>query len=103
MEKECAMQLRTRSVKDHELRYTTMFSDSDCKAFDSLVGAKVYGDSIQIFREDCINHVSKRMGTALRNLISASKGQRRAFTGKGKLTAVKPTKIPNYHGRAIND
>ncbi len=41
MEKECAMRLWNRSVKDHEFRYTTMLSDSDSKAFDSLVDPNI--------------------------------------------------------------
>ena len=79
MEMECAVRLCKRSVEEHKFRYTTMLSDGDSKAFDSLVQSKAYGDSVTMSKEDCVNHVSKRMGTALRNLISGAKAQ-----GKGK-------------------
>ena len=62
----------------------------------------MYGD-IAINKEECVNHVSKRMGTALRNLTDDCKSRKESISGKGKLTAVKITKIQNYYGRAIKD
>ena len=63
----------------------------------------MYGDDVKIDKEDCINHGSKRMGKALRNLVDQCKSQNQAISGKGKLTAMKVTKIQNYYGRAIKD
>ena len=37
-------------------------------------------------RMNCVNHVSKRMGTALRNLSAESKFQGSSISGRGKLT-----------------
>ena len=31
---------------------------------------KVYGDDVKITKEECTNHVAKRMGTALRKLAT---------------------------------
>ena len=45
-----------------------MVSDGDSKAFSHIVEKEVYGKDIILSKEDCVNHVSKRMGTALRNL-----------------------------------
>lgn len=102
MEVECALRIWGRSVDQHKFRYTTMLCDGDSKAYDDAIcQSKVYGNDIVIDKEDCINHVSKRMGTALRNLASVSKAQKDSITGKGKLTQIKIKKIQNYYGKAI--
>ena len=105
MEVECAKILWSRSVEKCKLRYTTILCDGDSKAFDAVTNLNVYGPGNVIQKEDCINHVSKRMGTALRNLVASSKAQKNSISGKGKgkLTLQKVTKIQNYYGRAIKD
>ena len=103
MEVECALRLWNRSESEHKLRYTTMLCDGDSKAYDAVQKSKVYGPFTNIMKEDCVNHVSKRMGTALRNLIAVSKVQKESLSGKGKLTQEKIAKIQNYYGRAIKD
>ena len=101
MEVECALRIWKRSIEEYSLRYTTMLSDGDSKAYDAVCEANVYGSQIEIEKEDCINHVAKRMGTALRKLVSVAKAQRATITGKGKLTNIKIKKIQNYYGKAI--
>eukprot|EP00112_Aurelia_sp_Birch-Aquarium-sp1_P002811 Seg1311.5 transcript_id=Seg1311.5/GoldUCD/mRNA.D3Y31 product="hypothetical protein" protein_id=Seg1311.5/GoldUCD/D3Y31 len=103
MEVECALRLWNRSEERHKLRYTTMLCDGDSKAFDAVLAAVPYGPDVKIEKEDCVNHVSKRMGTALRNIVATSKAQKDSISGKGKLTQEKMTKIQNYYGRAIKD
>ena len=39
---------------------------------DGLPKTNIYGDSIEIRKEECINHVAKRMGTALTKVIDFS-------------------------------
>ena len=103
MEQECANRIWQRSVAKHGLRYTTMLSDGDSKSFEHLKQNEVYGKEVEIFKEECVNHVSKRMGTALNNVIQDCKAQRQSISGKGKLTKEKVLKIQNYYGRAIKD
>ncbi len=103
MEQQCAKVIWERSVEKHGLRYTTMLSDGDSKSYKYLVESKVYGDSIAIQKEECTNHVSKRMGTALNNLKSECRAQGERITGKGKLTNQMILKIQNYYGKAIKD
>ena len=103
MEVECAKRLWSRSEEMHKLRYTTILCDGDSKACDAVNSMKVYGENVTIEKEDCVNHVSKRMGTALRKVADSMKAQNQSITGKGKLTKVKMTKIQNYYGRAIKD
>ena len=102
MEVEAVKRIWQRSVEKHKFRYTTILSDGDSKSFLALAESNMYGD-IAIHKEECVNHVSKRMGTALRNLIDDCKSRKESISGKGKLTAVKITKIQNYYGRAIKD
>ena len=103
MEVEAAERLWTRSIEKHNVRYMTMLSDGDSKAFDALTALNVYGDEKPIEKEECTNHVSKRMGTALRNMVAVSKAQKNSIAGKGKLTQTKIKKIQNFYGKAIKD
>ena len=67
MEVEGARQMWSRSVAQYRrLLYTTILSDGDRKTFHVLLKERPYG-STHIKKEECANHVSKRMGTALRN------------------------------------
>ena len=66
-----------------------------------MVEKEVYGKDTTLSKEDCVNHVSKRMGTALRNLKDQCTTQGQSISGKGKLTNEKILKIQNYYGRAI--
>ena len=70
MESEAALVMWSRSVERHGLRYTTLVGDGDSKAFDKVKAHSPYGPDFDITKEECINHVSKRLGTALRNLVS---------------------------------
>ena len=44
-----------------------MLSVGDTKTFDHLCNLNIYGDDYPLSKEECINHVQKRMGTALRS------------------------------------
>ena len=92
-----------RSVEKHKLRYMIMLSDGDSKSYDAVCQARFYGSEKLIQKEDCINHVSKRMGTALRTLVDVSKAQGKSISGRGKLTKEKILKIQTFYGRAVKD
>lgn len=59
---------RTLSYKT-PLRFTSFLSDGDSKAYTAVCEANVY-DGTAIEKEECTNHVSKRLGTALRKLAT---------------------------------
>eukprot|EP00795_Rhopilema_esculentum_P017497 gene17497-9115_t len=103
MEVACAKNLWSRSLQKYKFRYTIMLCDGDSKAFSAVRELAPYGPDVKIEKEDCINHVSKRMGSALRNLVAESKAQKQPVSGKGKLTQEKMLKIQNYYGRAIKN
>ncbi|XP_077549490.1 uncharacterized protein LOC144162721 [Haemaphysalis longicornis] len=68
METEAAVRIWTRTPSNETpLRFTTFLSDGDSKAFNAVFEAKVYGET-SIVKEDCTNHVAKRLGTSIRKL-----------------------------------
>ncbi|KAH8028134.1 hypothetical protein HPB51_013181 [Rhipicephalus microplus] len=77
MEVEAALRLFRRSLEKHKLRYTTMLSDVDSRTFHALTEDEVYGYIKVEKKKDCINHVHKLMGAALRTLIEKKKAQGR--------------------------
>ena len=103
MEKTAAEILWTSSVDKHDFRYTTMLSDGDSSTYAHLCALKVYGDDVHIEKEECVNHVAKRMGTALRNLKTTTKktGVSLGGRGHGKLTGEVITKLQLYYKKAI--
>ena len=68
--KKMASRLWNRSEELFAMRYTTMISDGDSSSFLALEQEQPYGTDRdkQVHKEECINHVSKRLGTRLRKL-----------------------------------
>ncbi|GBL83599.1 hypothetical protein AVEN_196425-1 [Araneus ventricosus] len=64
--------------------YTAVLSDGDSKIYQHLSELKVYGDNVKISKEKCVNHVSKRLETALQN--SVKEWRARGMTLGGKKT-----------------
>ena len=87
MEVEAARVLWRRSVQRHKLRYTTLLSDGDAKTFAELTKIKPYGEDTEIDKEECINHVSKRLGSALRNIVTDCRKRGVTLGGGGKGSA----------------
>ncbi|KAM7293084.1 hypothetical protein ISCGN_026214 [Ixodes scapularis] len=100
MEVEAALTMFQRSLAKHGLRYTTVRSDGDSRTFHALTEAKVYG-FVEVEKKDCVNHVHKRMGAALRNPLEKKKAQGEALGGKGRLTQDRIEKIQNYYSYAL--
>ena len=82
MEPLGTLELFQRSVS-HKLRYKYMISDGDSKTHSFLISESVYGSEPenQVQKLDCIGHVQKRLGTALRNLKTHTR-DRSLQTGK---------------------
>ncbi|GFV32625.1 uncharacterized protein TNCV_441171 [Trichonephila clavipes] len=62
--------------------YTTLLSDGDAKTHKFLNSLKIYGPDVEILKEECINHVSKRLGTSLRNLVKDWRAKGITLEGK---------------------
>lgn len=102
MEVAAAEILWKRSIA-YKFRYTTIVSDGDSKVFAHLQSLNVYGDGIELKKEECINHVSKRLGTALRNEIKSCKAKKITLGGKahGSLKDSTVKKLTRYYHNAI--
>ncbi|GFV68359.1 uncharacterized protein TNCV_576111 [Trichonephila clavipes] len=74
---EAAAILWQRSIKECNMRYTCILSDGDSKTFQHLMSLNIYGKSKPIKKEECINHISKRLGIGLRSKVKEwrSKGK----------------------------
>ena len=58
--------------KGHKLRYTEYYGDGDSKGFNGV--ENTYKDSgIKVVKKECVGHVQKRVGTALRKLKNREK------------------------------
>lgn len=52
-----------RSLDKHKLRYIPSVDDGDSKSYPEVCKMAPYGPAVYIPKEDCIAHVTKRMGT----------------------------------------
>ena len=95
METEGVKRIFERSEVTHKLQYTEYFGDGDSKAFNEV--QNIYGNNVEVVKKECVGHVQKRVGTALRKLKKKNKG----LGGKGKLTDFFIDKLQNYYGIAI--
>ncbi|GFV79310.1 uncharacterized protein TNCV_71771 [Trichonephila clavipes] len=64
---EAAAILWQRSLKECNMCYTCILSDGDSKTFQHLMSLNIYGKGKPIKKEECINHISKRLGTAIKD------------------------------------
>ncbi|GFY11750.1 uncharacterized protein TNCV_1529421 [Trichonephila clavipes] len=69
MEMHAALIMWRRSFSDCQIRFVSMLSDGDSKTFQFLSHNKTYGSHIKIEKEECLNHIAKRLGTSLRNEV----------------------------------
>ena len=69
-----------------------MDSDGDTKTINLLKKENLYN----VEKLECINHVSERLGKALRQLSNVG------GKGKGRLTQKKIKKLPIYYSNAVS-
>ncbi|GFV60731.1 uncharacterized protein TNCV_4092541 [Trichonephila clavipes] len=102
MEQEAALKLWQRS-EDSGFRYTTLLSDGDAKTYQYLNTKQVYGPEIKIKKEECINHVSKRLGTSLRKAVKEWRARGVSLGGKSRGSLKEETikKLPRYYQNAV--
>ena len=106
MEPLGTLRLFQRSL-DHNIRYKYMVSDGDSKTHSLLVREGVYSSDLddQVEKLDCVGHVQKRLGTALRNLKMKHRGDKlsdgKSIGGQGRLTDSLINSLQNYYRIAI--
>lgn len=74
MEAEGGRRLYGRSLQKQKLHYIPFVGDGDSKSYAEVKKMAPYGEAVFIPKEDCIGHVTKRVGTALRKLQTTYKG-----------------------------
>ena len=84
------------------LHYVTMLSDGDSKAYDAVTNMKPYGNKL-VKKEECVNHVAKRLGAALETLKKKSQGSGVPLGGRGMLTATMIKTLQTYYQNAIKN
>ena len=85
-------------------RYTSFLSDGDTKTHHLLSTLNIYGN-VKITIEECINHVSKRLRTGLRNKVVEWKSKGITICGRkeGSLKEETIIKLTNFYRKAIKD
>ncbi|GFW70116.1 uncharacterized protein TNCV_2215681 [Trichonephila clavipes] len=102
MEQEAALKLWKRS-EDNGFQYTPLLSDGDAKTYQYLNTKEVYGTEIKIKKDECINHVSKRLGTSLRKAIKEWRARGVSLGGKSRGSLKEETikQLSRYYQNAI--
>ncbi|XP_073244432.1 uncharacterized protein [Porites lutea] len=90
------------------IRYSPFVGDGDSKSYSQLEQAAPYGRSFHKPKEDCIAHVTKRMGTNLRKKVAEYKGKkladgRKGLGGVGGLTTKRIDSMQGWYGQAIRN
>jgi len=75
MEAEGAKILYQRSLRLRKLRYIPFIGDGDSKAYTAVKQAQPYGPAVFIPKQECVSHLTKRVGTGLRALVRDHKGK----------------------------
>ena len=108
MEAEGALKIWDRTVGSN-VNYSVILSDGDSSSYNKLREAQPYGKDKPVRKEECINHVAKRLGTRLRKLVANNtvddgKGGKMPMGGaKGCLTEKYIMRLQNYYRKAITE
>ena len=78
MERDAVVEMFLNSVEQRKLMYTEYVGDGDINSFGTVVKAleEKFGDEYSCVKEDCVGHVQKRMGSALRNYKSGCRSNK---------------------------
>ena len=105
MEPNGVIEIFRRSETKHRLRYTDYIGDGDTKSFKMVSESKPYCDDVEIVKKECVGHVQKRMGKALRELKKktgrAKLQDGKTIGGRGRLTDKEIDQLQIYYGLAI--
>lgn len=87
----------SQSVGPHNLQYTTILCDGDSKAYNHVSALELYDK--EVAKEDCVNHVAKRVYAGLEKLKKAKK----KLEGRSKFTNVVIKRMTNYYASALKE
>ena len=98
METEGVKRIFERSKEKHKLRYTEYYGNGDSKGFNGVENTYI-DKGLKVVKKECVGHVQKRVGTALRKLKKEKKG----MGGKGKLNDRMIDRLQNFFRIAIRN
>ena len=101
MEVEAAKVIFGRSVSKYKLIYQTCLYDGDAKTIMALNKIPVYPQPV--IKEDCVNHIAKRMKNGIMTLRKSLMGTKDSISGskKGQVTEKVATKLTSYYATAL--
>ena len=99
MEVAASEVLFRRSVEKYNFKYLTVLCDGDAKAVDRINDGNVYEEHVS--KEDCVNHIAKRMWHGIEVVKKKLKGTSLSITGKGKVTDKLQKRLTNYYAKAL--
>ena len=75
MEAHGTLTMFSKSLQDN-IRYKHLIAHGDCKIHALLLQEQPYGVEHKVCKLNCVGHVQKRLGTALRSLKATYKGRK---------------------------
>lgn len=108
MEASGAIEIFTRSIDERNLLYETFVGDGDTDCFGSVKEAcENHHPMYVIKKEECVGHIQKRMGYALRQYKKRNRGIKlsdgNSVGGRNRLTDYQIDKMQNHFGEAIRN
>ena len=109
MESEGAVNIFLRSIEKYRICYSTFVGDGDSSTYGDVKRAcyDKYGNDYTVVKEECVGHVQKRLGNALREYKRKNKGKKlcdgKGISGKNRLTDRICDKMQNHYGSAIRN
>ena len=100
MEREGVKRIFECSEEKHKLRYAD-YGDGDSKGFNGVENTYI-DKGLKVVKKECVGHVQKRVGTALRKLKKLKK-EKKGMGGKGKLNDRMIDRLQNYYRIAIRN
>ena len=106
MEKAAATEILLRSIEIRNLMYTIFVGDEDTDCFANVRNTCLeFNENYVVEKEECVGHIQKRLGTALREYKKKKKGVKlldgKGVGGTNRLTDKFIDKMQNHYGEAI--
>ena len=109
MEAQGAIEIFSRSIETRGLKYTAFVGDGDSSCFGKVQSAMKdkYGDKYLVTKEECVGHIQKRLGAAIKKYKNSKKGLKLAdgkgVGGRNRLTDAVCDSMQNFYGEAIRN
>ena len=108
METKGAMEMFRRSIENRQLMYNVFVGDGDSDCFGSVKEAcDELNIGYDVEKEECVGHIQKRLGSALREYKRRKRGIKladgKSVGGRNRLTDYQIDRMQNFFGEAIRN